>query len=329
MDFLVACHSIVLSGGLLRFDRIAQTIAPHGHRVSFVALGSGEGERKTHLDVLDLPTAEARQWSAVMIPGAGFPSKTIAQFATFRRSQFGTRIQFILNDQTRKDAFQAVNTSFDPHIVIFNNDHWPQASFSMFKADRFHTIVGAVDTTHFFPSKKCNLGSQWIIGGLANKNPVPLVAAVGQMEGVILKLFGQDSHNLAQRFGDLVDSGRLQLVGIVDDGSLPSFYHKLDCVVMTEMFAGWANLAAEAMASGIPVICTPHGTTAFAHDGETAIVVDDPTPEVLVRAIGRLRSDAMLCQNLSKRGREKIEKFDWLTYCSSLLKLCQHSTMDS
>ena len=34
----------------------------------------------------------------------------------------------------------------------------------------------------------------------------------------------------------------------------------------------------EAMASGVPLICTPHGTTAFARDGETAVVLGEASP---------------------------------------------------
>ncbi|WP_414461836.1 hypothetical protein [Hyphomicrobium sp. DY-1] len=104
MEFLVACDRVVLSGGLIRFDRIARTISDYGHSLSFVAFGSKDCDRPTDLEVLDIGEAQARRWDGVMIPGAGFPAETIERFRILQNPNFGTRIQFILNDQTRRLA---------------------------------------------------------------------------------------------------------------------------------------------------------------------------------------------------------------------------------
>jgi glycosyltransferase involved in cell wall biosynthesis len=319
MNILTACDHIVLSGGLIRFDRIARTLSAKGHRLSFVALGSKLAERRTDLEVLNLHEARKRQWDAVLIPGAGFPPETIDRFQSFRNPQFGRRVQFILNDPTARDAFRAVNAAFAPHLVIFNNDHWAEESYSEFKADRFHILLGAVDVDHFKPTGRA-LTEIWTVGGLANKNPLPLVTAISALNGVQLKLFGRDAHNLAKKFPDLVSSGRLILVGTLDEHELPLFYRDVDCVVSTELYAGWSNLSAEAMASGVPVICTKHGTTAFARDSHTAIVTAQPDAETLAAAIESLRASPQLCKRLSVNGRAEIEKFNWNIYCTNLLE---------
>lgn len=325
MNILVACDHIVLSGGLLRFDRVAATIAKDGHKLSFVAMGSEPPARSTDMVVLTSGEAQARQWDCVMVPGAGFPPATLASFSFFRKPNFGLRVQHVLNDQTRREAFRAVNEAFDPHIVIFNNEHWPVGSFTDFTADRFHVLLGAVDTARFRPRtvRRPNDGL-WIVGGLANKNPVPLVEAVAGMNDVVLMLFGIDNQNLAQRYTHLVEEGRLKLAGVLDENGLSSFYQGLDCVVTTEIFAGWGNLAAEAMASGIPVICTRAGTMAFARDGETAIVVEEPTPERLRSQMEKLRADAPLGRVLAGNARRCIEAFDWQPYSGALIDLCRH-----
>ncbi|WP_414461837.1 glycosyltransferase family 4 protein [Hyphomicrobium sp. DY-1] len=219
-----------------------------------------------------------------------------------------------------------MNRSVQPHIVIFNNEHWPQGSYQELKADRFDILLGAVDTRRFAPQNNAGHRARWTIGGLANKNPVPLVAAVSETKDVVLKLFGRDNYDLASQFSHLVRDGRLDLVGTLVEEQLPAFYRDVDCVVMTEEFAGWANLAAEAMSSGVPLICTPHGTTAFARDGETAIVVEEPSAKALRVAIDRMKSDPGLSQRLSAKGREVIERFDWKPYCVSLLEICQRAT---
>ena len=108
-----------------------------------------------------------------MIPGAGFPRETIDKMKILTESNFGIRIQHILNDQTFFEKFYAVNKVFRPHIVVFNNRNWPADSFTEFIGYRFHCLEGAVDSSKLAPSrykKFPNQGDNRIIGGLANKN---------------------------------------------------------------------------------------------------------------------------------------------------------------
>jgi hypothetical protein len=221
-----------------------------------------------------------------------------------------------------------VNKAFAPHVLVFNNEHWPPGSFTEFQADRFHVLLGAVDTRAFRPvssrSHPLHAGS-WVVGGLANKNPDVLIEALGNMPvGARLKLFGHDSTGLAGRFRDLISSGRLELAGPLFGEDLIRFYRQVDCVAMTETFAGWSNLVAEAMASGVPVVCTPHGTTALARDGNTALVLDTPAPGALAASLQRLRDDPVLCAGLAGRARKTVEGFDWKDYARELLRLAEH-----
>jgi hypothetical protein len=214
--------------------------------------------------------------------------------------------------------------------VIFNNLQWPAGSFTEFSADRFHTLVGAVDAQAFRPAPyRRHPGPEgpWTIGGQANKYPEPLVAALAHLPAEIrLKLFGPDTTGLAQRHGDLIASRRLELTGPIFGPELTGYYGSVDCVVITEMIAGWANAAAEALASGVPLICTPHGTEAFAKDFETALVLAEPGPAALAEAIQRLRSDGDLCRRLAIQGRSVIERYGWDRYSQTLLALVQPPT---
>jgi 2-polyprenyl-3-methyl-5-hydroxy-6-metoxy-1,4-benzoquinol methylase len=124
----------------------------------------------------------------------------------------------------------------------------------------------------------------------------------------------------------ICSSGRLQLMGVLRDDELPDFFAGLDCVVHTETFAGWANFAAEGMASGVPVICTPHGTGAFAQHEKTALVVPIPMPEALADSIRRLRDDPELAQLLAYNARRAVRGFSWNSYSPELLRLMQPPT---
>ena len=325
LRLLVACENIVRSGGLLRFDRVARTIAPWGHELAFLPLAEAANhERDTDVPVLSYSDASARTWDAVMVPGAGFSDATIARFEALRAPQFGLRVQHVLNDRTLRARFKRVNETFAPDVVIFNNADWPVGSYTDFQARRFHVVPGAVDAERFRPSAYRThplRAGEWIVGGQASKNPAPLVEALALLPaGVKLRLYGPDKLGIAAQHADLVASGRLELPGPMDESALRAFYHGVDCVVSSEAHAGWANLAAEAMACGVPVVCTGHGTSAFARNEETALVVDAPSAPMIAAAIERLRGDAALCRRLAERARDAIAAFSWERYSRELLQ---------
>ena len=325
---LVACDQMVLAGGLLRFDKVAQALRPWGHEMTFVPLRKDfVTSAKFGTPIVSLDEAKQRRWDAVMIPGAGFPDDCIRQFSLFRDESFGVRMQHILNDQSRREAFKAVNTAFAPHVVVFNNEHWPPGSYTDFMADQFHTLLGAVDTRMFRPRPYRShplRGGRWIVGGLANKNPEPLLDMLDDVPaGLSIRLFGNDSRNLKDRYQRHVTSGRLELAGPLFGDDLSRFYRDVDCIAMTETRAGWANMVAEAMASGVPVVCTSHGTLAIARHEETALVVAEPTSQMLASAVLRLRDDPDLCQAMAERAREAVEPFSWEAYARDLLRLAQ------
>lgn len=323
---LVPCHDLVPAGGLLRFERVGRVLRAWGHDLRLVPLNP-QFQSGGPLDIpfLSLADASEQSWDAVMVPGAGFPSETIERLRVFQAANYGTRVQHVLNDQSRRARFLEVNASFNPQVVIFNNDFWPAGSFTDFTADRFHLLLGAVDSERFRPlpyrTHPLQAG-KWIIGGLANKNPEILIGALRQMTpGATLRLFGRDPTNLKRRHADLIAKGQLELVGLIFDADLAQYYETVDCIAMAEPTAGWSNLAAEAMAAGVPVVCTRHGTTAFARDEENALIVEPADPARLAAQLQRLRGDPALCRRLAIAARKTIEHFSWDAYARQLLTL--------
>jgi glycosyltransferase involved in cell wall biosynthesis len=88
-------------------------------------------------------------------------------------------------------------------------------------------------------------------------------------------------------------------------------YAQANVFVSAERRAGWSNTCAEAMACGLPVVCTPSGTRDFAANDRTALVVPRPSPRLLARRIERLRLDPSLRESLGRAGRERILAFRW------------------
>jgi glycosyltransferase involved in cell wall biosynthesis len=93
--------------------------------------------------------------------------------------------------------------------------------------------------------------------------------------------------------------------------ALADLYRNADLFVSAERRAGWCNTAAEAMACGTAVVCTPSGTEDFARHGETALVARWGWAWLLARQIETLLRDPERRASLAAAGRRAIQVFGW------------------
>ncbi len=96
---------------------------------------------------------------------------------------------------------------------------------------------------------------------------------------------------------------------------LAALYNTADLFVSAEWGAGWSNTSAEAMACGVPVVCTTSGTQDFAADGETALIIPFDSPTAVVEAIYKVKEDAGLRRRIAGAGRRKIRECSWARLC--------------
>ncbi len=324
---LVACNDLITSGGLLRFERVGRELRNWGHELCFATFAARpEPAWHSEFPVLTIEEAIQQEWTVTMLPGAGFPPDTIRRLALLQADNFGYRVQHVLNDPSLKERFLAVNGTFRPDLVVFNNTRWEAGSYTDFLARRFAVLEGAVDTRLFAPAPYRPMLAERetvIIGGLASKNPAPLIDALRQLpDRFAVRLYGSYAGN-ATGIADLVSFGRLQLVGNLSEAALPGFYAAVDIVVHTEEFAGWANLAAEAMASGVPLVCTAHGTAAFARHRDTALVLDKASAGNIADAVTALCADPAATVAMVSKARARIRCYDWTSYAGRLAGLCR------
>lgn len=89
-------------------------------------------------------------------------------------------------------------------------------------------------------------------------------------------------------------------------------YCAADLFVEGSRQAGWNNPVVEAMACGVPVICTDiGGVRDFAHHGRTAWLVPAGEVGAMARAIVKLTGDDALRAGLSAAALLEVERFDW------------------
>ncbi len=98
-------------------------------------------------------------------------------------------------------------------------------------------------------------------------------------------------------------------------------FSQADIFVSPELRAGWSNTSAEAMACGVPVVCTPSGTRDFAFHNRTALVVPLAMPFLLRRRIRQLILDQSLRQRLAQAGYRKIQEFTWAALTDRLVEI--------
>ncbi len=330
LNILVACSRLAARGGYLRFERIAESLAPLGHNVTFATLFDDDDdswERKS--PVINISEAFAQRWDATMIPGeAGFASpRTRSVLEALRSDNFGLRVQHCLNDKSRMDKFRIVNSSFRPHLVLFNNDDWKPGDYTQLQANQFKHLAGAVDIERFSNRMTRNVSLQSTaticIGAQSQKNPELLVSILEKLPpNYRMQVFGP-KEPLEESGASLIESGRLELTGIVHGQALQEFYNSVDIALSVENAAGWANVGAEALASGIPLVCTRPGTTSFAIDQETALVVNSLDAEVFAARIQELAANPALADQLRTNGRKQIEQFGWDAYSKTLIEYCR------
>ena len=127
-----------------------------------------------------------------------------------------------------------------------------------------------------------------------------VIVGIGQMEG--------QWQQLVERSG-LWD--RITFVGELSDDEILGAYHAADLFVLpstnrAEMF-GIVQL--EAMACGVPVICTELGTgTSYVNQhGVTGLVVPPNDPTALATAIRNLLDNPALRRTMGEAGRRRVE----------------------
>jgi len=93
--------------------------------------------------------------------------------------------------------------------------------------------------------------------------------------------------------------------------SLYGMYNSADIFVSAEHRAGWSNTTAEAFACGLPVVCTSSGTSDFAINGKSALVVPMRNSFLIERAIRKLYKEPELRCRIARNARKIIEEYSW------------------
>jgi len=126
--------------------------------------------------------------------------------------------------------------------------------------------------------------------------------------------------------GELGVAERISWLGEVSDDDLPAVYHAANLFVLpaSHKSEAFGLVQVEAMAAGLPVVCTELGTgTSYVNlDGITGLVVPPRDPDALAAAINALIADPERRAALGRAARQRAQaEFDLVVMVDRVLAL--------
>ncbi|MGA8597315.1 MAG: glycosyltransferase family 4 protein, partial [Bryobacteraceae bacterium] len=224
-------------------------------------------------------------------------------------------------------------------------------------ADRSATVYNAVDTNQFTPAPEPARNRRILyVGRISPEKGIHVLVdafaeVLKRVPDVTLDLVGGELFQGRQMLIDLSndaltlelasfgDSGyreqverrlapavaqRVRFRGAIPNCELPEIYRTAEIVVSPSVcYEGFGIPAAEAAASGLPVIVTRAGGLAeLVVDGVTGYVVDRGDSGQLARAMTQLLLDDGARRSMGFEGRKRaVELFSWEASCQQLLRV--------
>ncbi len=145
------------------------------------------------------------------------------------------------------------------------------------------------------------------VGTVSTRKNLGVLEQVGRAlrrQGVELVLAGSNRGYL--RSGEVP----LRRLGYVEESLLPGLYAGAQAVVMPSRYEGFGLPCLEAMACGVPVVCSTRGALPETCGG-AALLVDPDNPSQFGDAVLAVLGDERLRARLIAAGRERAALFSW------------------
>ncbi|MFJ4988420.1 glycosyltransferase family 4 protein [Streptomyces sp. NPDC088732] len=192
------------------------------------------------------------------------------------------------------------------------------------REDRVHVVHIGADTRLFSPDPSVPEVPGRIV--TTSSADVPLKGLIHLVEALAevrpeqpdahLVVVGKraDDGPVAAAIARLGLSGAVRFVKGISDAELVDLVRSAQVACVPSLYEGFALPAAEAMATGTPLVATTGGAIpeVAGPDGETCLAVPPGDPGALAAALGRLLADSGLRRRLGRAGRERVlARFTW------------------
>lgn len=170
--------------------------------------------------------------------------------------------------------------------------------------DKITVLRNGVDLDRFRPLDRVAIRAKMALGGpvwlavghlIERKGVHITLAALAKLPDVTLLIAGDGPEEgmlrrLTERLGI---GGRVRFLGAIAHDDLCACYNAADAMVLASSREGMPNVVLESLACGTPVVATRvHGTPEVVTSEEAGELMDERSPEALVRAWSALRTHA-------------------------------------
>jgi glycosyltransferase involved in cell wall biosynthesis len=115
---------------------------------------------------------------------------------------------------------------------------------------------------------------------------------------------------------------RVSILGFAPDDDLPALYSMATLFVYPSLYEGFGLPVAEAMACGLPVVCS--NASSLPEVGGDAVLYFDPCDVgAMADAMRRALADEALRKELQRKGLEQVKRFSWERAAEGLLESLQ------
>ncbi len=115
---------------------------------------------------------------------------------------------------------------------------------------------------------------------------------------------------IKRQVDDLGLTDDVVFAGFVGDDELPALYTGADCVVMPSLYEGFGFPVLEAMACGVPVVCSNVSSLPEVA-GDAAFLVAPTDGDALHAAVRRVLTEPDLARSLAANGQRQAANFRW------------------
>jgi len=118
----------------------------------------------------------------------------------------------------------------------------------------------------------------------------------------------------------IVDGMRstVEIVGPVSRSDIMEHYAWADVFLLPSICEGSATVVYEALAAGLPVVCTPN-TGSVVRDGIEGFIVPPGDSDAIIHALDKLERDPALRRDMAERASSRFREYDLDSYGKRLV----------
>jgi len=124
-----------------------------------------------------------------------------------------------------------------------------------------------------------------------------------------LRIVGRVEPAISERFGDMLNSDRIECVGFVKD--VHPWFDSADVFIMPSLEEGDPLVTYEAAAHGLPIIASPMGAGRMGDTPGTIRIVDPADTDAFADALKQLATTTETREELGRSAHQLVSNFTW------------------